>query len=158
MSDDIALAVGKIILAWGRLDQELHLLIRSLEHALGETHSQEGRFSERRKIFRRLCIRMVNDEKDYRRRFDRACLQLVRLERKRGKIAHGIMAPVHDGAMFFDVPEALTTLHDQLDQALIDSTFSAWELQRLQTEIGLAAAKNSSLALEAVEVWKRGTG
>lgn len=102
-------------------------------------------------------MRMTSGDDAYKRNFDRACAQLVRLERKRGKIAHGIAAETENGAMFFVVPEALAALYDKPEEQLMESMFSFAELEQLEADITKAAAKNATLGLEALQFWKQGS-
>lgn len=111
--DRLALAVGKIILAWGGLDSQLHMCIRQFEGRLGVAPSKEGRFSQRRKIFRRLAMRLTNDDPSYGSDFDRVFTRVVALERKRGRIAHGSARHNELGGGFLNVPEALAAKPDE---------------------------------------------
>jgi hypothetical protein len=152
MSDDLALAVGKIILVWGKLDQKLHTLIRASEAKLGEPPSLEGRFTERRKIFRRLCMRLSGGDDGFKRRFDKICTQLVKLERRRGRIAHGFGEKIDDRAFFLDVPGSLDK---KIDKAALaeESCFTFPQLAELETEIAWVSDEMIRLNVEAYEFW-----
>lgn len=157
MSDRLALSVGKIILAWGRLDQTLHLAIKGIEHALGEDFSIEGRFSERRKIFRRLCAHLSNNDKQFLSGFDRTSAQLVRLERKRGRIAHGMSGDMQSSALFLDFGEALLGRRDA-EEIVTDGAFSFEALANLETEIQTCSDQLLRHALDALGLWKQAGG
>jgi hypothetical protein len=154
MNDRLALAVGKIILAWGRLDQNLHFLIRAMERGLKEPHSLEGRFTERRKIFRRLCMRLALSNEEYERQLDQGLAQLVKLERKRGRIAHGFAGPTDDGAQFLSVPEAFAN-SAKPEIELLGNTFSFADLSQLQTDIDASVATLTGLMLDAASIWRQ---
>jgi hypothetical protein len=157
MSDDLALAVGKIILAWGKLDQQLHVLIRASERQLGDPYSKEGRFTERRKIFRRLSLRLAGDDDSYKRRFDKVCAALVGLERKRGRIAHGYADQIDDGAFFLDVPGSFD---EEVDKVALsrESYFTFPALAQLELDIRLVADSLVRLSADAFVIWKRENG
>lgn len=156
MSVRLSLAVGKIILAWGRLDQQLHFLIRAMERGLREPHSTEGRFSERRKIFRRLCMRLAINDRDFERGLDRHLAQVVRLERKRGRIAHGFAGPTEDGALFFNAPEAFASFGTaEPENQLLENHFTFAEMASLEGEIDAQRAQLARLMIDAAIIWRR---
>jgi len=150
MSDRLALAVGKVVLAWGRLDQQLHVLIRASERRLGLPHTTEGRFTERRKIFRRLCMKVAHSDQAYERKLDRELANLVKLEKKRGRIAHGFASPTADGAYFFDAPEAFKTLgQPEPELMMLENLLSFDQLDALEEEIDECAQRLTRLMLLA---------
>lgn len=125
---------------------------------LEEPHSEEGRFTERRKIFRRLNMRVANDDDSYKRELDRELAQLVKLERKRGCIAHGFAKPIEDGAYFFDVPESFAnfTGTEEPEDMMLQNPFSFAELEQLETDIHDCTAELARLMLAAASLSRRG--
>jgi hypothetical protein len=105
LDDHLALLVGRVILAWGLFDQQFHATIRSLEQALDEPQTSEGRFNERRKLFRRYCIRLIQNDK-ITADLDRFLGRLQKLERFRGRLAHGWVNEVDGGVECYDFAEA----------------------------------------------------
>lgn len=150
MDDHLPLAVGKIILAWGRLDQQLHLLIRASERRLKKEPSSEGRFTERRKIFRRLCMEVAGNDEAYERRLDRLLAQLVKLERKRGTIAHGYAGETADGGMFFNALDAMDALYGKApEDRLVENLFTFTELAELEADIEKCRENLARIMFEA---------
>lgn len=154
MDDSLATLVGKIILAWGRLDQQLHLILMGFWHAASEPMIAEGRFNERRKILRRQCILFAGNDKAYTSKFDKVCAQLVRLERKRGLIAHGHAGRLRESALFLHFPEAFSG-DPHPENQLIESTFTFDALGQLEKDIDACSAAIMSLALEAFRLWRQ---
>jgi hypothetical protein len=145
MSDHLALLVGRVILAWGHLDQQLHVALRHLSGSLNEPYQPDGRFNERRKMFRRLCVRMANGDSAYTSKLDRFCGDLQKLERARGHIAHGLAVHEERGAHFHDLPSTL------LDEESRPETFISHEgLGEIETDIQKAAIKLINLTFDAV--------
>lgn len=152
MDDHLALLVGRVILAWGRLDQQLHLFIIAMERAVGTPHLREGRFSERRKIFRRLCMQLTAEPDTYKSAFDACAAQLVRLERMRGRIAHGMAGNNSELAIFLHFPTAFEGA--DIEKDIDESTFRYGALERLALDIEQCAKDMTSLALEALAAGK----
>lgn len=153
MDDPLATLVGKVILAWGRLDQQLHLILLGFWHAANEPKVAEGRFSERRKILRRQCLRFADNDENYTSRFDKVCAQLVNLERKRGIIAHGHVGRLRESALFVHWPEAFSG-DPEPENHLMESTYTYDALEQLEGDIDECSAALMSLALEAFRSWR----
>lgn len=113
-------------------------------------HSNEGRFTERRKIFRRLNMRVAGNDEAYESELDRELSRLVRLEKRRGRVAHGFAAETKAGGYFFDAPEALAVFDEQASGELFfEASFSYEEMGRLVAEIDECARELTRLTLTA---------
>jgi hypothetical protein len=142
MSDRLALLVGKIILAWGAFDQHLHTSIHIFETMLRLEPSKDTRFSERKKILRRLAVAFAEDQ-SFTRRLDDFWRRLGLLERDRGYIAHGWATPDAEGATFRDFPEML--------EAKKPRYFTFAELEALHGAIDAALQEAIGLQSEALK-------
>lgn len=147
--DDLALLVGRVILAWGALDQQLHYSLNTLSLALGEPWERgEGRFSERKKLFRRKLVKL-NSGDDAIRNLDRfLCGYLDVVESERGIIAHGMVSARENGARFLHMPEFLgtTIVGDSIPAAY----FTHQQLERLVWEIQDAMGLIMALTFDAI--------
>ncbi len=147
MDDRLALLVGRVILAWGLFDQQLHATIVSLEMALDEPHKKEGRFNERRKLFRRYAARLAPTQ-EFVSDLDRFCGQLQKLETLRGRIAHGWANEIEGGIEFYDHLEAID---DSMPVQPPEWFISFDRLERLPDEIEAARGELIFLQIEAIE-------
>lgn len=153
MDDHIALLVGRVILAWGELDQHLYLSLRELPRILGQPEVKEGRFFERRKLFRRYCVALAQDD-PFAARLDRFLGQtLAGLETSRGQIAHGFAMPWVDDVVFLHVPEIFATKPGE--QAEEKRIFTRENLVTLASDIDAAKMEIIRLTLDAIGLARR---
>lgn len=147
--DGLALLVGRVILAWGALDQQLHYSLNSLSRALGEPWERnEGRFSERKRLFRRKLVKL-NLSDDAIRNLDRfLCGYLDVVESERGVIAHGMISARENGARFLNMPEFLGTVI--VGDSIPAKHFTHQQLERLEWEIQDAMGLIMSFTFDAI--------
>jgi hypothetical protein len=135
MDDRLALLVGRVILAWGALDQQMHQCIYLVECGFRVEHTREGRFNQRRSLFRRYHVRLA-DEETYSRALDQFLTHLQKLETLRGQIAHGwVTGEFPGGGRFREFPTADAD-NLGLESGWIDLSYG--DLERLATDIRAA--------------------
>jgi hypothetical protein len=105
--DVLPLLVGKIILAFGRLDQEIQTQIHWFEKDKTRDESQreriDGRFSHRTKQFRRHLVRLTADKSPEVRRYDKAIGAVAKAVEIRGRLTHGRVVSKGDAVAVADV-------------------------------------------------------
>lgn len=114
ISDEVALAVGKAIIAYGHLDQTIYELTHHLglqrrhrEDDLGMERSEQGhpweesRFAFRLKKLRSLVAELSNDQSIISA-FDALRTRLVPIEKMRAHLAHGRLKERDCGVEIFD--------------------------------------------------------
>lgn len=149
MSDRIALLVGRVILAWGELDQHIYRMLMTFQAGKPRTEF-EPRFKHRLKLIRRHVVEITRGDAAILADFDRTNMTLINLERRRAHLAHGMLGIEEDGVLVFDHREgepylaALTRLIAR--QASADEIDTLWfeynrrkytwkELDELATDI-----------------------
>ena len=113
MDDALALLVGKVILAYAKLDQTLwgqigHLAVakRDLDRAQGQirttTEEADDRFSRRLKHFRRLSSELTSNNQMLMSEIDRTLQEIRDIERIRAHLAHGWLSLSEDWISVLD--------------------------------------------------------
>lgn len=91
MDDTIALLVGRVILAWGSLDQKVRNVAVTLQANRGQDFEEpDDRFRHRLTLLRRLFARETGGDQSFLAEFDTLRNTIGELERKRAHLAHGI--------------------------------------------------------------------
>ncbi len=99
-------------------------------------------------------MRLVRNDKQFERRFDKACANLVALERKRGRIAHGYAGAVKDSTLFLQFPEVMANLRPP-EEMLLENSFTFDDLERLEGKINECSKTLIILALDALALWQQ---
>lgn len=177
VDDNLALLVGRVILAFGALDQALYGAISRLQMKRQQVLFREGggfdmpeiddRFRSRRKQFRLLCNDLKPD-KSFMSRVDRHVDVICRLELPRAHLAHGLAyeregrVHIHDHREIKKLQEAMARLMKRrptregvlaLHEKHTDISYSADEMTKLAADIAEATA--TLVALED-EAWEAG--
>jgi hypothetical protein len=141
MDDSLALLIGRVILAFGRLDQIVWIAVDTLEtkratQALrrGEAKGFERteidrRFEHRLKHLRRLCVAHSGNDPTFMTRVDRTLQEVRVLERIRAHLAHGSVHGFLDGVEVDDEREMRE--HSQAWMTAVERGASAAELEGL---------------------------
>ena len=148
VSDHLALLVGRIILTWGQLDQNLYSHISMLQKRAGDAAPIDTRFAKRKKHLRRL-ISLSDQNAPLLPRLDSVYHRLRILERNRAHVAHGACwggdgeIKIHDAREIWDFNNALSAIegpvkfpdYERLHKEHVDIVYSANELTRIAENI-----------------------
>ena len=105
MDDNLAILVGRVILAWGVFDTQLNFTIEDLGKHGSEPFAFEGRYKQRMRRLRSLLVES-GAEAGTQSLFDRFCTSAGDLFSKRSNLAHGVVSSADGIILVFDYETA----------------------------------------------------
>lgn len=101
IDDRLALLIGRVILAFGNLDQQIYHSIQMLCASAGTTPTADNRFAHRLKELRSLVRLLADNDRAFMSEFDTFQGELKDVEQKRADLAHGIPFPKVGSVEFY---------------------------------------------------------
>jgi hypothetical protein len=133
LDDGLALKIGRVILAFGNLDQQIYHAIKMLSASAGSIPVLDDRFKHRMRELRSLMQTLTGNDPAFMSEYDRFQDQVRNVEQRRADLAHGIPFHVSGGIQAYtnrnpqkwrpftseelaDLPDTILDLRQRLSQ------------------------------------------